>query len=86
MALRLWGARRAASPVRWGSLSSRSGVKAAVRVLRIEAVAEAIRRVKSERCCGVSRMEVREWSSEKGEGERWGSAEDRGRWESMVSV
>lgn len=49
------------------------------RVLRIEAVAEAIRRVKSERCCGVSRMEVRDWSSEEGEGERWWSPEDQGR-------
>jgi hypothetical protein len=77
MALRFWGARRAASPVRRGSLSSsRLGVKAAVRVSSIEAVAEAIGRVKSERFCGVSRMEVRDWSSEEGEGERWRSAED----------
>ena len=42
MALRFWGARRAASLVRWGSLSSSgSGVK-------------------SERCCEVSRMKVRD--------------------------
>ena len=57
---RFWGAWRAASLVRWGSLSSGSGVKAAVRVLRIEAAVEAIRRVKSERCCEVSRMKVRD--------------------------
>jgi hypothetical protein len=41
------------------------------RVLRIE--------VKSERCCGVSRVEVRDWSSEEGEGERRRSAENQGR-------
>ena len=78
MALRFWGAQRAASLVRWGPLSlSRLAVKAAVRVLRIEAAAEAIRRVKSERCCGVSRMKLRDQSSED-EGERWRSA-DQGR-------
>lgn len=45
--------------------------------MRIEAVAEAIRRVKSERCRGVSRMEVRDWSSGEGKGGAGGPRKTR---------